>query len=384
MFELAFELQTRHLSKSVAALKSPSGGQKNCHRKRGHRTTGAYVTKFPPLHFTGKGSCFEISRQPDVQSIQFNMSGLEKIKFYHSDTPRKNRVKGAFAFTGFQRQHYGQPYYLNDIFRSCGVTKRTGYRILERSNWRFQNVEGNEETRGRTSLLTQEDLDRIGQMIWDNGFEARELQYSRILAAAGIDKEASDRTLRRALQTRDWRKCIACPRAWVSPAVAEQRVEFTRKSLEMRPAKKDYRDIRWSGEWHISVGSSRQARILRKLGEKYCPDCLQERLNSMPTSGRLSAITSRATCMSTASQLIITARCRPTVIASGFLTGESGSGWTRARSLSWRKIAILHIQPKRWSPGRRGIASSSIITLLGLQTYRLLKTPGGFPRTQSA
>ena len=64
------------------------------------------------------------------------------------------------------------------------------------------------------------------------------------------------RTLQWALRTRAWRKCIACPSCLGhSSDIAEQRVEFARKSLEVRPAKEDYRDIRYSDEWHISVGS---------------------------------------------------------------------------------------------------------------------------------
>lgn len=103
------------------------------------------------------------------------------------------------------------------------------------------------------------------------------MTYSQLVTAAGIDKEVHPQTVQRALGTRDWRKCIACPRSFVSRRHAEQREEFARKSLEHRPAKEDYRDILYSDEWHTSCGDDRQVYIFRKPGERYCPDCLYER-----------------------------------------------------------------------------------------------------------
>ncbi|KAL6695487.1 hypothetical protein J3F84DRAFT_374489 [Trichoderma pleuroticola] len=101
--------------------------------------------------------------------------------------------------------------------------------------------------------------------------------YTQLVAAAGINKEVSSRIVRRALGTRDWRKCIACPRSFVSARHAEQREEFARKSLEIKPAKEDYRDIIYSDKWHASCGDNRVVRILRKPGERYCPNCLHKR-----------------------------------------------------------------------------------------------------------
>lgn len=74
-----------------------------------------------------------------------------------------------------------------------------------------------EETRGRKKLLTDEDIDRLKKLTWSDDFEARQLTWPQLLPAAGIDKQISRATVRRALGTRHWRKCVAC-------LVAHQRI----------------------------------------------------------------------------------------------------------------------------------------------------------------
>lgn len=203
------------------------------------------------------------------------MARQTEIHYYHHDTPKKARVKGAVAFAQQQKQRFGHDFSYQDIFQACQVSKTRGYEIVKSFDRKFHNA--CEETRGRKKILTNEDLDKLENLLWSEGFEARRLTYSQLLPAAGIEKEVSFQTVRRALGTRHWRKCIACPRAFVSRHHAERREEFARKSLELRPAKEDYRDILYSDEWHASCGDDRQVYILRKPGERYCPDCLHER-----------------------------------------------------------------------------------------------------------
>lgn len=203
------------------------------------------------------------------------MARQAEVHFYHHDTPKKARVKGAVAFAQQQKERYGRDFSYNEIFRACQVSKTRGYEIIKSFDRKFHNA--CKETRGRKKLLTDEDLDKIERLLWSEGFEARRLTYPQLLPAAGIDKEVHSQTIQRALGTRQWRKCIACPRSFVSQRHAKQRVEFARKSLEERPTKEDYRDIAYSDEWHVACGDDRQVNILRKPGERYCPDCLYER-----------------------------------------------------------------------------------------------------------
>ncbi|KAL6806435.1 hypothetical protein GGI42DRAFT_282163 [Trichoderma sp. SZMC 28013] len=128
---------------------------------------------------------------------------------HHLDTPTKARVKGAVAFAQFQKQRYGHDFSYQDIFRSFQVSKSRGYEILKSSSDRTFHNEF-EETRGRKKLLTDEDIEKLKKLIWSEDFEARGLTWSQLLPAAGIDKQISLSTVRRALGTRHWRRCVAC------------------------------------------------------------------------------------------------------------------------------------------------------------------------------
>lgn len=74
--------------------------------------------------------------------------------------------------------------------------------------------------------------------------------------------------------TLGYRKCIACEKGFVSPFNAERRVKAARIALSLRPHPKDWYDIRWSDEVHFTIGSEGKIRIIRKPGERYCPDCI--------------------------------------------------------------------------------------------------------------
>jgi hypothetical protein len=94
---------------------------------------------------------------------------------------------------------------------------------------------------------------------------------------AGVEAECSDRTILRAIGQRDWRRCLACRRSFVDSKSAERRVREAKESLHRRPHGEDWRDIRFSAEFHVSAGASGRIWILRKPGERYCPDYVWER-----------------------------------------------------------------------------------------------------------
>ncbi len=200
-----------------------------------------------------------------------------KMGFLHHKTPTKSRVQGAVQHSEYLKARYGQTYTKADIFRSLGVSSTRGWAIIRDYERTFHNNPFTDETRGRKKKLSDEDIDTLERFLWQNGVEGRTLPYQALLMEAGIEAEVSDITIRRALGTRDWGKCIACQRGFVSHKLAERRVEEARKSLELRPHKRDWRDVRSSDEFHVSSGASGRVQILRKPGERYCPDCIVER-----------------------------------------------------------------------------------------------------------
>lgn len=148
--------------------------------------------------------------------------GRQTEVYHHFDTPKKARVKGAVAYARMQKERYGHDFCYNDIFRICGVSRTRGYEIIKSPEDRtFHNT--CEETRGRKTALSADDLDKIESTLRPEGCEARRLPYTELLPAAGIDKEISPHTIRRALQKRGWKKCRADPGTYILRHDAEIR-----------------------------------------------------------------------------------------------------------------------------------------------------------------
>ncbi|KAL6818204.1 hypothetical protein GGI42DRAFT_338023 [Trichoderma sp. SZMC 28013] len=146
-----------------------------------------------------------------------------EVHYYHHNTPKRAQVKSAITYAQQIQDLHRIKINYQDIFRTCQVSKTRSYKIIKSVDRTFHNA----------------------------CFKARHLTYSQLLPAAGIDKKVHWHTIRRALSTQSWRKYIACPRSYVSLHHAEQQIEFTRKSLKLRPAKEDYRNILYSNNYNF-------------------------------------------------------------------------------------------------------------------------------------
>jgi hypothetical protein len=106
-------------------------------------------------------------------------------------------------------------------------------------------------------------------------FQCRVLNWRQLAIAVGIS-EVSDRTIRRYMQDLDYHSYIAYDKSWISSRMKEQRVNFSREMLQLRPNPDDWKNVRFSDEVHFGFGSQRKLRIIRRSGERYCADCIQE------------------------------------------------------------------------------------------------------------
>jgi hypothetical protein len=192
----------------------------------------------------------------------------------HWSTPSKAKVEGAKDFVVAQ----GLPHTNRQLFRHFNIPETSGRRILQNAPRRYQNNPYSNEKRGRKKALESYHIDAIEKLLWDGGAEARSLPWGRLLGAAGCGFEGTEpctRTIQRALQQKDWRKCIVCSKSWTSPTHAKLRKEAAQEALRLRPRPEDWEDIRFSGESHVLFGQKGQHKVARKPGERECPDCIQ-------------------------------------------------------------------------------------------------------------
>lgn len=188
------------------------------------------------------------------------------------DTPTKAKVQGAVEFC----KRMGIPYYKNDVFRTFNVSKAQGYQFLnsETSAQRRHNDPEESETRGRKSIVSTKDIREMEKILEEEGFEARALTWQQLGFEAGLD--CSEDMIKRVMGTMNYHKCIACRKGWISPRTATKQVDWSTVMLERYPDQEDWHPVRFSNEVHFNYGPQGKLRIIRKPGERYCQDCIQE------------------------------------------------------------------------------------------------------------
>jgi hypothetical protein len=90
---------------------------------------------------------------------------------------------------------------------------------------------------------------------------------------AGLDVSA--RTIQRAMGTRDYHKCVACRKAWISKDLGERRKAWATTMLQRYPKPEDWKRVRFSDEVHFTLGPQGRLMIIQRPGERYCQDCIQ-------------------------------------------------------------------------------------------------------------
>ncbi len=124
-------------------------------------------------------------------------------------------------------------------------------------------------------------------------YSTRRLTFEEVRRRLGI--QASVRTIRRALRRHGYRRCIACPRPFISRAAARKRLSFcqshrwwgTSDYAAHRDDGKvggDWRKVVWSDEATFDIGKDGRVWVTRRVDERACQDCIK----SIYRSGRFS------------------------------------------------------------------------------------------------
>ncbi|KAJ3475623.1 hypothetical protein NLG97_g9394 [Lecanicillium saksenae] len=93
----------------------------------------------------------------------------------------------------------------------------------------------------------------------------------------GLQATYNVRTMRRAMGTLAYRRCLKCEQTWVNPRQRATRVEYAKVRLGQLPEVEDWKRVRFSGVLHFGFGLNGKVRLLPRPGEKYsCPACQME------------------------------------------------------------------------------------------------------------
>jgi hypothetical protein len=159
-----------------------------------------------------------------------------------------------------------------DVFSFFQVTERTGWRTIskDRPSARTRHNDPTlPETRGRNLKISKAQIKRMDDFIQNQGFEARILTWKQLAEACEIEGP-SERTIQRAMGN------YMHYSKWVSPSAARNRLHFAIEMLRKYPTPEAWRRVRFSDEVHFGLGPQGKLRVLRKPGERYCSDCIQE------------------------------------------------------------------------------------------------------------
>lgn len=112
-----------------------------------------------------------------------------------------------------------------------------------------------------------------------------------------FDLDCCGYTLRKAIGSMDYHKCLACRKGWVSQKLADKRKDWSGVMKEKYPIKEDWRRVRFSDEVHWSIGPEGKCRIIREPGERLWTEVKRRGMRGS-THGLLLDITSSQTSTS--------------------------------------------------------------------------------------
>ncbi len=192
--------------------------------------------------------------------------------YNHHDTSTKAKVQRIIEFC----ERMNISYFKNDVFKTFEVSKQQEYQMLQPEIFarRRNNDSEHEETCGRKSLISNKDIRKMKRVLKSKNFEARALTWEQL--GFEMSLKCSGDTIKRAMKTMNYHKCIACMKGWVSPRTVTKRVEYAVIMLERYSEEKNWWSVRFSDEVHFEYESQGKLRIIRKPGQRYCMNCIQE------------------------------------------------------------------------------------------------------------
>ena len=132
----------------------------------------------------------------------------------HWDTPKKARLHAAAQLIDSLKASNPDGTYPSrrQLFKKYNVSEATGRRILKQKDpRRLTNSNIRPETRGRKTNLTQRDIRFVELILWQGGFDGRELTWDSLAQEANLG--VCGRTLQRHLNQLNYRRYLTYSRS---------------------------------------------------------------------------------------------------------------------------------------------------------------------------
>ena len=148
----------------------------------------------------------------------------------HSTKPTEESKRAELLAIKRFRDAKELPFSNEDLFKYVGVSCTVGYRIFK------DKPRPLEENRGRPRALSKEQVDHLVAFLETEGYEGRTLPWDELPGLAGIEfptrsKPPSSHTIKKHLNERGWRKCVACAKFWVDHDTVALGKALARKAL---------------------------------------------------------------------------------------------------------------------------------------------------------
>ena len=213
----------------------------------------------------------------------------------HHDTPKKIRVRAMIDMRN-RTGHYAGNTTNTAIFDLAGVSRSAGKRIvssdsLSERTFPYKDLPNWKETRGAPETVTPSHIKRCEDILREADVEERSMTWETLAQEAEIyhpelnkdgkknkwaGKLVSGRTLQKVMGRLDYYKCVACQKGWVSKDLAKRRLAFAKEMLRKYPEPWQWKRVRFSDEVHFGLGPQGKLMIIRKKGQRYCHNCIQE------------------------------------------------------------------------------------------------------------
>jgi len=209
-----------------------------------------------------------INRRPCTPPSLSNQRDIAQ----HHPTPTCTAILNIVRFN----DQFNILYYKVDLWRHFNIPPRSGYKILEDYEpWRHHNNPQEKETCGRKPLISSYYTCEMKRILQEEGISARTLTWDQLSYEVSLN--CSGRTIKCAMGSMDYRKCIACQKGWVSEKSARFRVDWCQMMLDWYSTPWSWYWVRFFNEVHYGYRIQSPLHIIRKPEERYCPNCIQQK-----------------------------------------------------------------------------------------------------------